>query len=204
MGNRKVSPMTKIGVYSLLLSNGLNLDLNNCCYSAEMERNIISFHSLYKQGFTFSFNNEVGAIYSYYNGIFYVEALPCNGVYETVNVVDNLGNNVLQIDSSNDLDKACLWHCRLGHVNKKRIAQLQKDGVLESFDLNSDDTCESWLLGKMTMSPFTGTCEKGEGLLDLKHTDVCEPFRSTTRDACRFYVTFTDDYSRYGYIYLIK
>ena len=110
----------------------------------------------------------------------------------------------MNIDLSTTLDKACLWHCRLGHVNKKRIAQLQKDGVLESFDLRDDDTCESCLLGKMTKSPFTGTCERGEGLLDLIHTDVCGPFRSTTRDACRFYVTFTDDYSRYGYIYLIK
>ncbi|KAD3337408.1 hypothetical protein E3N88_32928 [Mikania micrantha] len=132
------------------------------------------------------------------------KALPCNGVYETVMCIDNLGNGVFQIDSSNGVDKACLWHCRLGHINKKRMAQLQKDGVLESFDLRSDDTCESCLLGKMTKSPFTGFCERGEGLLDLIHTDVCGPFRSTTRDANRFYVTFTDDYSKYGYIYLIK
>ena len=56
----------------------------------------------------------------------------------------------------------------------------------------------------MTKSPFTGTCERGEVLLDLIHTDVCGPFRSTTKDGNRFYVTFTDDYSRYGYIYLIR
>ena len=91
------------------------------------------------------------------------------------------------------MDKASLWHCRLGHVNKKRIAQLQKDGVLESFNLREDDTCESCLLGKMTKSPFTGTCEMGEGLFDLIHNDVCGPFRSVTRNASRFYVTFTDD-----------
>ena len=138
------------------------------------------------------------------NGVFYFEALPCDGVYETVMVVDNLGNDVLCVDSSNSMDKACLWHCHLGNVNKKRIAQFQKDGVLESFELRDDDVCESCLLGKMTKSPFTGTCERGEGLLDLIHTDVCGPFRSTTRDVNCFYVTFTDDYSRYGYIYLIK
>ena len=56
----------------------------------------------------------------------------------------------------------------------------------------------------MTKSPFTGTCERDEGLLDLVHTYVCGPFRSTTRDANRFYVTFTNDYIKYGYIYLIK
>lgn len=90
------------------------------------------------------------------------------------------------------------------YMSTRRIAQLQKDGVLESFDLRTDDMCESCLLGKMTKSPFTGTCERGEGLLDLIDTDVCGPFRSTTRDANHFYVTFTDDYNIYGYIYLIK
>lgn len=56
----------------------------------------------------------------------------------------------------------------------------------------------------MTKSPFTGTCARGEGLLDLIHTDVCGPFKTATRDGSRFDVTFTDDYSRYGYIYLIQ
>ncbi|CAH1415477.1 unnamed protein product [Lactuca virosa] len=74
----------------------------------------------------------------------------------------------------------------------------------ESFDLKSDDSCETCLLGKMTKSPFTGTCARGEVLLDLIHTDVCGPFKTATRDANRYYVTFIDDFSRYGYVYLIK
>ena len=56
----------------------------------------------------------------------------------------------------------------------------------------------------MTKSPFTGSCERGEGLLDLVHMDVCGPFKHAIRDASRYYLTFTDDYSRYGYVYLIK
>ena len=134
-----------------------------------------------------------GSISVYKNGVFVFEALPCDGVYETVTYVDSLGNSVLNIDLCNSVDKACLWHCRLGHINKKRITQLQKDGVLESFDLKSDDVCKSCLLGKMTKSPFTGSCERGEDLLDLIHKDVCGPFRTAKRDANRFYVTFTDD-----------
>ncbi|GKD38641.1 retrotransposon protein, putative, ty1-copia subclass, partial [Tanacetum coccineum] len=45
---------------------------------------------------------------------------------------------------------------------------------------------------------------KEVGLLDLVHTDVCGPFRSATKDGNRYYVMFTDDFSRYGYVYLIK
>ena len=121
-------------------------------------------------------------------------------------VVENLNNfnYSLNVDSSTDLDKTCLWHCRLGHINKKRIAQLQKDGVLESFEHKSHDTCESCLLGKMTKSPFSVSFEKGKDLLDIIHTDEYGSFRSATRDAYRYYVTFIDDFRRYGYVYLIR
>ena len=44
-------------------------------------------------------------------------------VYETAMIVDNLGNSVFHIHSSNGINKAFLWNCRLGHVNKKRMAQ---------------------------------------------------------------------------------
>nr|KAJ0188059.1 hypothetical protein LSAT_V11C900490440 [Lactuca sativa] len=110
MGNMKALPVTKIVVYTLSLSSGFSLDLNKCCYSPEMARNIISFHALYNQGFTFSFDNEVGSINAFFNNVLYFKALPCDGVYETLYVVDNLGNNVLCIDFVNDnnLDKASL------------------------------------------------------------------------------------------------
>ncbi|GJZ58304.1 retrotransposon protein, putative, ty1-copia subclass [Tanacetum coccineum] len=157
-----------------------------------------------QDGYKFSFDNENGDILVYSNGCFMFKASPCKGIYETVKCISHNGNVILNVGSSNELDKSKLWHSRLGHVNKKRIAQLQKDGVLESFDFKLDDVCESCLLGKMTKSPFTGSCERGEGLLDLVHTDVCGPFRSATKDGKRYYVTFTDDFSRYGYVYLIK
>ena len=204
MGNRKISPVTRIGKYELMLKSGVKIDLNNCCYSSEMTRNIISFHALFKDGYRFSFNNENGDILVYSNSCFMFKASPCKGIYETVECIDYNGNVILNVGSSSELDKSKLWHSRLGHINKKRIAQLQNDGVLESFDLILDDICESCLLGKMTKSPFIGSCERGEGLLDLVHTDVCGPFRSATKDGKCYYVTFTDDFSRYGYVYLIK
>ncbi|KAJ9556119.1 hypothetical protein OSB04_010733 [Centaurea solstitialis] len=204
MGNRKISPVTRIGKYELMLKSGVKIDLNNCCYSLEMTRNIISFHALFKDGYRFSFNIENGDILVYSNGCFIFKVSPCKGIYETVEFIDYNGNLILNVASSNEIDKLKLWHSHLGHINKKRIAQLQKDGVLESFDLKSDDVCESCLLGKMTKSPFTSACERVEGLLDLVHTDVCGPFRSATKDGKCYYVTFTDDFSRYGYVYLVK
>ena len=59
-------------------------------------------------------------------------------------------------------------------------------------------------MGKMKRAPFNGEIERGKDLLELIHTDVCGPFRSTTRGGERYFVTFTDDFSRYGFIYLMK
>jgi hypothetical protein len=66
-----------------------------------------------------------------------------------------------------------IWHCRLGHINEKRLERLHKDGLLSSFDFESFDTCESCLLGKMTKAPFTGQSEMMSDLLGLVQTDIC-------------------------------
>ncbi|GJT36861.1 retrotransposon protein, putative, ty1-copia subclass [Tanacetum coccineum] len=168
MGNRKITLVTRIGKYELMLKSGVRIDLNNCCYSSEMTRNIISFHALFKDGYKFSFDNDNGDIMVYSNGCFMFKVSPCKGIYETVECISHNGIVILNVGSSNELDKSKLWHSHLGYVNKKRIAQLQKDGVLESFDFKSDDVYESCLLSKMTKSPFTGSCERVQRGVFLK------------------------------------
>jgi hypothetical protein len=102
------------------------------------------------------------------------------------------------------LNSTFIWHCRLGHINEKRIERLHKDGLLNSFDFKSFDTCESCLLGKMTKAPFTGQSERESDLLGLLHADVCGPVSSIARGGFQHLITFTDDFSRYGYIYLMR
>ncbi|GJT85766.1 retrotransposon protein, putative, ty1-copia subclass [Tanacetum coccineum] len=41
-------------------------------------------------------------------------------------------------------------------------------------------------------------------LLGIIHTDVCGPLRHVSRQGASYFITFTDDYSRYGYVYLLK
>ena len=73
----------------------------------------------------------------------------------------------------NDSNPAYLWHCRLGHIGKKHLERLHKDGLLDPFDCESIVTCESCLIGKMTKAPFVGQSERASELLGLVHTDVC-------------------------------
>jgi hypothetical protein len=86
----------------------------------------------------------------------------------------------------------------------KRMKKLYSDGLLGSLDFDSYNTCEPCLLGKMTRTPFTGFVEWAFDLLGIIHTDVCGPMSVATRNGYCYFMTFIDDLSRYGYIYLMK
>ena len=70
--------------------------------------------------------------------------------------------------------------------------------------MNHFDACEPSLMGKMTKTPFSGTMERATDLLEIIHTDVCGPMSVEARGGYRYFLTFTHDLSRYGYIYLMK
>jgi hypothetical protein len=55
-------------------------------------------------------------------------------------------------------------------------------------------------MGKMTRTPFSGSMERATDLLEIIHTDVCGSMSVPTRGGYSYFVTFTDDLSRYGYI----
>ena len=56
----------------------------------------------------------------------------------------------------------------------------------------------------MTKSPFKRKGEQASDILGLVHTDVCGPMNTNARGGFRYFITFTDDLSRYGYVYLMR
>ena len=154
-------------------------------------------------GFSFIIQNNVISIHR--ECIFYGNGLLSNGLYildlETNKPIYNVNTKRIK---ANEINPTYFWHCRLGHANEKCISRLHKDGILGSFDLESFDTCESCLRGKMTKSPFNKQSEKASDLLGLIHTNVCGPLSTTARGGFSYFVTFIDDFSRYGYVYLMK
>ncbi|GKD70083.1 retrotransposon protein, putative, ty1-copia subclass [Tanacetum coccineum] len=103
-----------------------------------------------------------------------------------------------------NLDSTLMWHYRLGHISMKRIEKLQHDGLLNSTDIKSFKKCVSCMSGKMAQKRYSHQVERSKDLLGLIHTDVCGPFRIVSRQGASYFVTFTDDFSCYGYIYLLK
>ncbi|RVW18790.1 Retrovirus-related Pol polyprotein from transposon TNT 1-94 [Vitis vinifera] len=84
------------------------------------------------------------------------------------------------------------------------ISLLVKDGPLSSLKVEALPTCESCLEGKMTKRPFPLKGNRANDVLELIHSDLCGPKNVQARGGFEYFVTFTDDYSRYGYIYLLR
>ncbi|GJV57134.1 retrotransposon protein, putative, ty1-copia subclass [Tanacetum coccineum] len=142
------------------------------------------------------------------NNMVYFSAVPRDGIFE-INLSDSYTNVSSIYALSNkraksNLDSALLWHCRLGHISKKRIEKLQHDALLNSTNLMAFEKCVPCMSGKMATKPYTHQVERAKDLLGLIHTDVCGPFKIMSRQGASYFVTFTDDFSSYGYVYLLK
>ena len=97
---------------------------------------------------------------------------------------------------------ALLWHYRLGHINKTRITRMVRDELLPDIGKVEYPTCEPCLSGKMVKKPFPKGTRNAE-LLDLIHRYMWT-LNVHTRMGEVYFITFIDDFSRYGYMYLIK
>ena len=157
---------------------------------------------LLQYGYSFKSKNNCYSVYM--NKTFYGHTPKVNGLQN----LDRSDTHIHNIDDKRckaDNDSATyLWHCGLGHIGVKRMKKLHTDGLLESLDYESLDACEPTLMGKMTKTPFSETIERATNLLEIIHNDVCNPMSVEARGGYRYFLTFTDDLSRYGYIYLMK
>jgi hypothetical protein len=134
-------------------------------------------------------------------------------MHENVNVVCNNENVVCKdkVSSSMNKRKRCndatstkLCHYRLGHILRGRIERLIKDDILIPLDFSNSDYCIDCIKGKYAKQVKKGEAKRSARVLEIIHTDICGPFPIKSVDGFDSFITFTDDFSRYGYIYPIK
>nr|GEU41536.1 retrotransposon protein, putative, Ty1-copia subclass [Tanacetum cinerariifolium] len=99
-------------------------------------------------------------------------------------------------------------------ITRGVISVSRLDGIFE-IDLSNSLTKESSVyavsnkrakldLDSALLKPYTHQVERAKDLLGLIHTDVYDPFKIMSRQRASYFVTFTDDFSRYRYVYLLK
>ena len=93
---------------------------------------------------------------------------------------------------------------RLGYINLNRINRLVKEGILCDLVLQPIEVSKCCLEGKMTKRPFPAKGNRTNVLLELVHTDVCGSINIRVRGGFEYFITFINDHSRYGYMYLMQ
>ncbi|GJZ29993.1 retrotransposon protein, putative, ty1-copia subclass [Tanacetum coccineum] len=182
VGNGQRAAVEAIKSYHLSLPSGLVIVLKNCHYAPSITGGIISVSCLYDDGYVNHFVDN--SIQVSRNNMVYFSVIPRDGIFE-IDLSDSYTNVSSMYALSNkraksNLDSALLWHCRLRHISKKLIKK------------------------KMARKPYTRQVERAKDLLGLIHTDVCGLFKIVSRQEASYFVNFTDDFSRYGYVYLLK
>ncbi|GJR79770.1 putative RNA-directed DNA polymerase, partial [Tanacetum coccineum] len=106
-------------------------------------------------------------------------------------------NNVMAFNVSKDL-----WHCRLGHPADQVLNVLKHD--LNLTKNTNVSVCETCHRAKQTREPFPLSDHKSVKLGELVHLDLWGPYKVSSREGFKFFLTIVDDFSRAVWTYLLK
>ena len=84
------------------------------------------------------------------------------------------------------------------------MKRLVKDGILPKLDFSDLSTCVECVKGKPTSKIRKDKIIRCRDVLELIHIDIYGPFTLTSLGGYRYFITFTDDFSRYGHVELIR
>ena len=186
------------------------LELDSVLFIQNFNRNLISISGLQLQqykldflssGSTISRNDIHICVASMEQGLYVLRPETPFALHNALFTVAKPRNHKKQ--KIVDDNETYLWHLRLGHIGYDRLNRLTKDGALKNVVLGELPVCESCLEGKMTKHYFSAKGQRAKQPLGLVHSDVCGPLNVRARGGYEYFVTFIDDYSRYGHIYLM-
>ena len=101
------------------------------------------------------------------------------------------------------------WHRRLGHVAVEKLDHMAKRGIVSDLKLetspNHQPKCEACVLGKSHReSQPKGPVDRAKRPGLMLHCDLCGPMETESMGGKRYAIVFTDDYSRYRFVYFVR
>ena len=100
-----------------------------------------------------------------------------------------------------------LWHRRFCHLGINNVRKLVKDDLVKGINCKvtkNDFFCVSCCDGKNHKLPFKETNKKQLEPFDLIHSDLCGGIDPMSLGGGSYFVTFTDDATRYCWVYILK
>jgi transposase InsO family protein len=173
-----------------------NLNLSNILVCKQMTENLLSVSQLDDQGLATLFVN--GKVFigtnATINNILHEGAR----IGSSYNLTLNLHDEAKRIDTT---------HLKFNHLNNQDLRNLINHNMVLGIDKSHSTACncEGCLVGKARkgVSPKTANrhaTQPGK----LFHSDICGPITPASSGGFRYFLTFTDDYSKFMFVSLLK
>lgn len=204
-----------------LIINHITYVINDTYYIPELKNNLLSIGQLQERGLTFVIKNGVCKIFHDEKGLMCESLMTSNrmfplyeeSLHDEKRVIDEDGKDrrkegvIFKSLYSDEGDLSKLWHDRYGHISATSMGIIQQKQMvkgLPQFTIK-DSVCVDCCVGKQTRKSVPKTSQwRANSKLELVHSDVCGPIKPATRSGKRYLLSFIDDYSRKGWVYLIK
>jgi hypothetical protein len=82
------------------------------------------------------------------------------------------------------------------------MVRLARECLLGPITKINQPICDPCLVDKACRKPF-GKVVRATQPLELIHSDICRPMNVKARHDASYFLTYIDDYMRYGYVQLI-
>jgi hypothetical protein len=176
-----------------------NMTITQVLHVPKMKNNLISVSKLISEGFKVEFDKD-GCKVNDARGVVVAQAQRDKNLY-LLNV--KVHKDMAHIANSLE-ESVMLWHERLGHFNMASLKELNAmvDGMKE---VPLHHICEGCVKAKhqRTSFPKDGATRVSQ-LLEIVHTNVCGPMKTTSHGGVRYFLTFINNLSRKIHVYLSK
>lgn len=209
--NQKITS-SGTGNVKVKLKDNAERTITEVMYVPHVAANLLSVNKITEKGLICVFDNEKCSVYNQIDckiqGQCKVSASNIGGVYRLDQAVESPSK--MQDEHVAALITAVsqeVWHRRLGHLSQKSMSML-KNGLATGIyfqDKKEPIKCVPCIEGKQTRNSFPkGMAKRAREKLELIHSDLCGPMSEPSWGGARYLLTFTDDYSRKSFGYLLK
>jgi hypothetical protein len=105
------------------------------------------------------------------------------------------------------VDETYLWHYRYAHLNLKGLRTLNQKKMVKGLPEVKDmeDKCVDCLTGKQHRDSIPKKANwRASHKLQLVHSDICGPIKPESNGGNRYFITFTDDFTRKTWTYFLQ
>ncbi|MCO5559738.1 hypothetical protein L7F22_013340 [Adiantum nelumboides] len=197
-----------VGKILITISDGSNLCLPDVLYVPGIKKNLLSVSSLAKNGLRVIFEDDRCIVRDQENGYSLITTGTLeNGLFVLDRYEKQIHACIAEIKTQ-AMQDAELWNARFGHVGYGSLMTLQCHNMvhdLSLLEMPPRHVCKGCVLGKMHRFAFSQDGSvRATQKLQLVHSDVCGPMRTPSVGNNLYFVTFSDDFSRFCWVYPLK